>query len=397
MSTPVSLPQRRIDLHALIEEARRHARRRRIAAVLFLALIGGAVWTALAFTGGSAPAKAPPGFVLAKAHGPVAHAVVAYQSSNWRSTDISTGLDRPARVTEEVWYERKTGLWRDVFRVDGRVKSDVAGKCRSSPERLPCGSDYPLRYLRPYPWPPATSGYREAGRGSFDGRDVIWLDPRAGLDTPPNQSVTQIGLDPRTHRTLVERSFSGGRSMGALVISQRPNVAASHVRFLVPARRPVPVAPNALADPWSGLVLAYGFPSARKAFRAPPLWFGPSFRGYALRSVTSGVYRPRPEDGRPPKPIRFVRFYYGEGTGREPIISIEELGRARPYFQRQGPRPGFVERVGMTNARLIRRGLLLRVATDLSLPLTPKNAIAIARALRPLPPGLKTLPTLRQL
>jgi hypothetical protein len=105
-------------------------------------------------------------------------------------------------------------------------------------------------------------------------------------------SVTQIGLDPRTHRIVVERSFSGGRSFGALVISQRPNVAATRVHFFIPVRRPIPVAPAAFNDPCSGLVLAYGFPSARRAFRAPPLWLGPSFRGYALRSVTSGVYRP---------------------------------------------------------------------------------------------------------
>jgi hypothetical protein len=76
--------------------------------------------------------------------------------------------------------------------------------------------------------------------------------------------------------------------------------------------------------------------------------------------------------------------------------TLEELGAARPYFQKQGPRPGFVERLGTTNARLSRGGLLLRVATDLTFPLTPKNAVALDQALHPLPPGLKTLSTLRQ-
>ena len=77
--------------------------------------------------------------------------------------------------------------------------------------------------------------------------------------------------------------------------------------------------------------------------------------------MTSGVYLHRPGDGRAAPPMRFVRFYYGEGPGREPIISIEELGPTRPYFEKQGPRTGSFERVGTTGGRLTRGGLLLRV------------------------------------
>lgn len=379
-------------LNAVIEEARRRARRRRHAylAAAVAAVVAVSVWAFLAAAGSGPVSKAPPGFTIVKAQGPVAHAVLRYDTGAWRSTDVATGLDRPAKTAEEIWYDRKSGLWRDVFRIDGRVKSELSGRCTPSPERPPCGSDYPLRYLEPYPLPPA--GYREARRGSFHGHDVVWLEPRGGVRTPANVSVSRIGLDPKTRRVLAAQSFYRGRLAGALVISQRPDLAATGMHFVITSRQSVPVTPHAEFDPWSGLVYGYGFPAARPTLGRPPLWLGPRFRGYALRSVTSGVYRPLPGDGRSAPPMPFVRFYYGDG----PIIRIEELGPFRPYFQKQGPRPGSVERTGMTLARLSRGGLLLRVATDLRFPLTAKNAVAFARALRPLPRGISTLPTLRQ-
>lgn len=196
---------------------------------------------------------------------------------------------------------------------------------------------------------------------------MVWLEPRGGLRTPV-----------------------------IVAVSQRPDLAAAGAHFVITSRRSVPVIPHADFDPWSGLVYGYGFPAARPTLGRPPLWLGPRFRGYALSSVTSGVYRPLPGEGRSARPMPFVRFYYGEGPGRGPIITIEELGPSRPYFQKQGPRPGSVERTGMTLARLSRGGLLLRVVTDLRFPLTAKNAVALARALRPLPRGISTLPTLRQ-
>ena len=390
-----------LDPEALIEEARRRAHRRRLAytAAALACIVAGVLLALLVLTWvrGATGLQSPPGFTVAKARGPVVHAVLEYDQGQWRITDVATGLDRPAKVTEEIWYDHESGLWRDVFRIDGRIKSELAGKCRPSPERLPCEADLPLRYLRPFPWPPARSGYREAGRGSVRGNDVIWLEPQAGLRAPPNDSVVRIGLDPGTHRMVVAQAFFHGRPAGSLFVSQKRDLAAARVRFLVPRQRPIPVTPNATYDPWSGLVHAYGFPAARNALARPPLWLGPRFRGYALRSVTSGVYLHRPGDGRAAPPMRFVRFYYGEGPGREPIISIEELGPTRPYFEKQGPRPGSFERVGTTGGRLTRGGLLLRVATDLRFfPLTAKNAVSLARALRPLPRGLRTLPTLRQ-
>jgi hypothetical protein len=93
----------------------------------------------------------------------------------------------------------------------------------------------------------------------------------------------------------------------------------------------------------------------------------------------------------------FVRFYYGTPVDEDYVFSVEEFGSIRPYFYKQGPREGSIERDGTSLARMTSDGLLLRVMSgSLRFQLTRANAVAIARALRPLPPGLKTVPTLRQ-
>jgi hypothetical protein len=91
-----------------------------------------------------------------------------------------------------------------------------------------------------------------------------------------------------------------------------------------------------------------------------------------------------------------VQFSYGGTSTGDYRVSVEEFGSTRPYFYKQGPRPGEIERdvQGVLMVRLARGGLLLRISiTD---PLEASKAIALAKALRPLPPGLKDLPTLRQ-
>ena len=61
---------RRIDLHALIEEAKRRARQRRLAyAAAVVALSAGGIAAGLALSGESANPKASPGFTVVKARG----------------------------------------------------------------------------------------------------------------------------------------------------------------------------------------------------------------------------------------------------------------------------------------------------------------------------------------
>jgi hypothetical protein len=117
---------RRIDLHALIEEAKRRAAatpgvsQRPSSRCRPAASAAGP-----ALTGESANPRAPPGFAVVKARGRVAHAVIQY-SSSVRLTSLAR-QDRPTKTIEEVWYDARGGLWRDVVRIDGRVRRDRSG------------------------------------------------------------------------------------------------------------------------------------------------------------------------------------------------------------------------------------------------------------------------------
>src|SRR4029453_11457046 len=108
-----------------------------------------------------------------------------------------------------------------------------------------------------------------------------------------------------------------------------------------------------------GLVFGFGFTAARNSLGKAPLWLGTRFRGLVLRSVQSGVYRPYMAGPRV-EPVRFVRFYYAANGSLDYAISIDEVGSSRPWFERQGPRPGTFAQAGPTekiiNAGRVRVG-----------------------------------------
>jgi hypothetical protein len=105
-------------------EATRGSDAWRFAAAVF-ALSAGGIAAGPALTGESANPRAPPGFAVVKARGRVAHAVIQY-SSSVRLTSLAR-QDRPTKTIEEVWYDARGGLWRDVVRIDGRVRRDRSG------------------------------------------------------------------------------------------------------------------------------------------------------------------------------------------------------------------------------------------------------------------------------
>lgn len=390
----------RARLHALIEEAKRRARQRRLvygAIVVVLACVG--VAAGLVLSNRPEAAEAPPGFTFAKARGPVAHIVIQTKTSpGVRITSLS-GQDRPANTVEEVWYDARGGLWRDELRIGGRVRSDRAGVC--SKELCDWGSA-PLSYLRPFAWPGWLSDHPVSRTGTYRGLPVVWLEGKSKPvpNALPDPTTTQVGLDPRTHRLVVERDFARGRLENEVVISKQSTLPAGTFSFLL-RKGAAGGPPNTLSEPLHGHLLAYGFPAARKALGATPFWLGPRFRGYVLRSVQSGTYPFGTTKTGALEKAPFVRFYYGTQVGQDYRLSVEEFGSIRPYFYAQGPRPGEIERDGTFIARLTRAGLLLRVSAEggfrtPSLLLTSANAIALAKALRPLPPGMNDLPTLAQ-
>ena len=121
VAAPPKSPPVQPDPQALIEEARRRTRRRRLkyaGAGIAALLMGGGIYAGLEATGGSPAVQAvPPGFHLVKARGPVSYAVLRYLPSRFHTLDLETGETAAAEQMSEVWWDPKTGLTRRAGRI----------------------------------------------------------------------------------------------------------------------------------------------------------------------------------------------------------------------------------------------------------------------------------------
>src|SRR5437588_11368596 len=100
-------------LHALIDEARRRARRRRwLSAGILALLVAAGIWGGLTLTGGSRATPtppAPPGYHLVRARGTVQHVLVRGLFRGQVGDHASPNF---SKVHVQVWFDRKAGLMR---------------------------------------------------------------------------------------------------------------------------------------------------------------------------------------------------------------------------------------------------------------------------------------------
>jgi hypothetical protein len=384
-----------IAVEAVIEEARRRAKRRRLALAGLVALlvVGGGIWAGLALSGGGAAAAGPvpTGFDRVRASGPVKYFVLDerfYGGSNGiRTTRLATGASGSAKVTEQYWYDAAGQLARDRVTVDGLARRDLTGTCAA----FACT---PILYLQHFD--PERSGFRAVGPGSFRGHKVEWFVQRGP------HGAAKVAVDPASHELVGERDFTFGRLRSEVAVLRRAELPANDVSFVLPKGGAPHAVVGAMAPPTTGLTLGYGFGAARRALGTTPLWLGPEFHGHPLRSVSVGTYSFPNRAGNRLRQAPYVRFDYGGNfdyssqVGRG-ALTVEVFGKARPWFYEHGPKPGTIVRDWTTSAALNRGGLLIRFSNALEhFRLTAANTVALAKALRPLPTSLKTLPTLRQ-
>jgi hypothetical protein len=373
-----------IAVKAVIEQARRRAKHRRLvlAGLVALLMVGGGIWAGLALSGGGAAAAGPvpEGFQRVGARGAVTYLVLEERGPEIRTTSLTSGDEAPVAVTEQFWYDQRGGLTRKRVLVDGTVRADIAGEsCVGS---LGC---WPAPYMDHFDHSRAESV--AAGTGSFRGHNVRWF-------VQPGSSL-RIAVDPRTRKVVDLRRLERGRVVSEVAVLRRERLPADDVSFIVP-KSGAPRVFFSLLTPYSapppiwsnmGVTLDYGFAAARRALGTTPLWPGPRFRGIPLRSVTVGVYSFPTRKGERLHPAPYVRFDYGS-------LRVEVFGKTRPWFYQQGPRPGTIVREWRSSAALTRDGQLIRVSTISALPAA--LPVALAQSLRPLPANLKTLPTLDQ-
>ena len=393
--TESTLPSPRSRLAALIADARRRGRRRKLslALIALLALlVSGGIWATLELTGGGGGAgavHAPPGFHVVQSQGPVARRVLqTWTFSQPESVDLATGIGRPLRTTSGIWYDGRGNANRVVARADGRVQTDYAGVCPSSAPRPCVQGGFAFRSY----WPLDKSRYtRQPGGGTFHGRPVIWIAPRqrGGFAAPPAFGE-RIGLDPVTHEPVAERMYYDGKiSSEALVLERKPDIAAGKYAFVVPnsttgprVKEPAPDVSARGSNPYAV--------RARRALGAWPLWLGERFGGSRLEAVTIGSTF-GPPTGISPKAARYVFYDYGN-------VAISEFNARDLYGARGGPLPGRMTLnkpdtlTGPSSAtsdalELSRDGVFVLAgkSQDGNYVVDRAGALRIARSLRPVP------------
>jgi hypothetical protein len=159
VTTVAPPPPTHDELEAPIEEARRRARRRRrvlagaVVALLAVAgIVAGVLWPP---GGGSRGERLPKGFRAVQATGPVQHALVEELRPRMTTIALATGRARPTRVTREVWWDARGGLYRILVRNDGVAVSDWV-------QRSCFGSGSSTRLHRPVAVRPPERGRRLA-------------------------------------------------------------------------------------------------------------------------------------------------------------------------------------------------------------------------------------------
>ena len=406
MSATVAPPQRSDDeLEALIEEARRHARRRRLghirAAALAVILAGGVLagLSALEVIGGSGGTTNPRGFHVVRSRGPVEHRLIQTSQLPQPTTiDLETGEQRAAATTTEIWLDRRSGLARIVERLDGSVQSDRT-TANSGP--LPAGARLTdfinMDSLFGTYWPVDRRTFgRQPGLQTFRGHKVIWLGSRIHGFPPVPKDGNWLALDARTHQPVGYRSFLYGTVVQeALLKARLPDIPRGRFSFTVPDEQPeTPAwrAPKTIATTAAKRMNRV----ARRTLGRTPLWLGRRFRGHGLRSVSIGS-EPAAGTGRA---APFVLFDYG-------VLGLKEFEARRPAGHLEGPRSGRIVLqtvpsytlapgpdvrpkvvVSEQSAALTRGGLLV-IATsggDRRIALDRSTSLDLAAALRPISP-----------
>lgn len=402
-------PPRHEDPEALIEEARRRTRVRRLsyaAAALLAVLVGAGIWGRFALTNGSTKnGSAPPGFHLVRAKGVVEHEVIETQGLLRLNTlDLATGRQRPTRRTAEVWFDPRSALARVVVRQDGRTRTDQVVAC--NPTRY--GSCVPA-FSFALNSPIDSQNYvRDPGISRFHGRRVIWAGKSVkGAFGPTPGEGERVGIDIGTHEPIAYRYLEHAEVVGESRVTRRlTDVPAGHFWFSVPdggvgGGFPKMSSPNpAVRSPETSQLGA----RLRRLLGRTPLWLGREVEGRPLRSIAIGRETLEAKTGAKLSAVPYVRYDYGR-------FVLQEYGAKHPIWYREGPRPGrlVLERGAdygglghapvtdpLTDptvewAALSRNGLLVVISpSGVAWPdryLTQARSRRLAAALRPVPAG----------
>jgi hypothetical protein len=379
------------DLEALIEEARRRTRLRRLsyaAAALFVVLGGAAVWGGIALTNGSTTnGAAPPGYHLVQARGDVEHQVIETRGLLQLNTvDLATGRQHRRRGPRSSGSTRVAG-WR-AWSSSWTGECSRIWSCRAIDRATgSCVPGYSFATNSPVD---SRNYVRDPGTYRFHGREVIWAGEPLKKGFGPNPGAGErVGIDVRTHEPIAYRYLYGDVEAEAWVTARLRDVPASQYSFVVPDGDIVHGFPKQSSvttfavSPEQTLLQS----RTRRTLGRTPLWLGRMFAGQPLQSIALGAEVLKGPSGESLSTAPFVRYDYG-------ALMLLEFGARRPSWYRVGPRPGQVvlelapsfepdeQKPPLTvqRAALTRNGVLVLVSP--SGPIAPYPTLTRARLLR---------------
>jgi hypothetical protein len=279
--------------------------------------------------------------LAAVGQGSVLHAVITSDVPNETIVTLSSGAERPVPQRLEYWYDAGRDRLRAISTVNGRVVFDVLVPRYDSEPRLdPALTAFVSRYRAAL----KSGQAREAGRGTFDGRSIIWL--RFAY----RQFGERVGIDAHTYRPVViEPLGRSGRPVAPIWKVASIETGPYAARDFDAARPGVPRL--SISSRFRAVAPA----KAARLLGWTPLWLGSSFRKLPLGSAQLQILTHDP-----PVPRRTTHgMYLAYGRGADRIQLSEARARERIYWLEFGgdPRPGalLLRRSVPQGSRVIKR------------------------------------------
>lgn len=247
--------------------------------------------------------------LAAVGHEPVLHAVIESNRPDETIVTLATGRARPIPQRLEYWYDTDSGQLRAIDTVDGRVAFDeLIPKTFTEPRLDPALTAFVSRYRNAL----KSGRAREVGRGSFHGRNVIWLRFHY------SRFGERVGIDEHTYRPIVIEwlNSDGSTAKPVWMVTAIGTGPYRPSDFKVDRPRPqVGQTSSQVSPPTTParVVRLLGW---------SPLWLGKSFRGLPLQH--SQFMKLVHEPPHPRRTTNAVLFSYGRGADRIQLMEAKE-------------------------------------------------------------------------
>jgi hypothetical protein len=296
--------------------------------------------------------------------------------------ELATGHSAPLKTTNEIWFDKRSGLFRVQIRSNSSLLFDGVGtSCSPGEPRKPClrFGITPFLEVDQYKTAFEQGRTRKLGEGMLDGYHVLWV---ARVYRGKGNTSERAALDAQTHELRAVRQLVNGRPFSQENVTLLDDIPAGSVRFPIPRGG----APWGSVPPALPLEMDLGssrISAVRHLLSPSPLWVGRRFSGLVLSSLDAGAAKVKGVNGVTLASVPYVRLTYGADPPRQLILE-EFNATPKVWLRHQGffaPPAGYLDLYSGQSGGTVGRG---RVVVRMSAP-TKQATIEAARALKPIP------------